>query len=66
MKTWRVRYARPAAEDLRTILDHVAERVGVDVAEGFVSRLQRACESLATAPPIEARRAMICGQALGL
>lgn len=50
MNTWRVRYTRPAGDDLRKILEYVAERAGVDVAQGFVSRLQRACESLSTAP----------------
>lgn len=50
MKTWRVRYAPPALEDLHAILIYVAERAGVDVASGFVSRLQRACADLATAP----------------
>ena len=40
----------PAREDLHAILIYVAERAGVDVALGFVSRLRRACDDLATAP----------------
>lgn len=50
MKTWRVRYAPPARDDLNAILMYVAERAGVDVALGFVSRLRRACDDLSTAP----------------
>ena len=50
MKTWRVRYTPSARDDLNAILMYVAERAGVDVALGFVSRLRRACEDLSTAP----------------
>ena len=50
MKTWRVRYAPPARDDLRTILTYISQRAGVSVASGFVSRLQRACDDLSTAP----------------
>lgn len=50
MKTWRVRYAQPAHDDLKDILTYVAERAGVDVALRLVSRLQDACDALSTAP----------------
>jgi toxin ParE1/3/4 len=48
---------RPAAEaDLRALYDYIADRAGVEIAGGYLDRIEAACMNLADFPERGTRR----------
>lgn len=46
----------PASRDIESIIDYVAARSGVDVAENYLAKINQKCRTLASFPKMGRRR----------
>ena len=50
------RFTVPASRDLESIIDYVAARSGVDIAESYLTKINQKCKTLASFPNMGRRR----------
>jgi toxin ParE1/3/4 len=50
------RFTTPASQDLEAILDYMAEVNSIDIAEEFLARVNKKCQTLASFPGLGKKR----------